>query len=90
MAILIEIRVKPNNAKKVLNKFGKKRKFIDNYVNHNNGMIWILWDETRIKVINHDSSSHFIHYSIHYPNDDLKNWCITIYALKQLEQIKKL
>lgn len=90
MAILIETRVKPNNAKKVLNKFGKKWKLIDNYVNHNNDRIWILWNETRIKVINHGSSSQFTHYSIHYLNGDLKIWCTTIYALNKLEQRKKL
>lgn len=42
ISILIETRVKPNSAKKVMKKFDKKWNMIDNYVNHNNGRIWIL------------------------------------------------
>lgn len=74
---------------KVVKKIGKKWNVIDNYVNHNNCRIWILWDETKVKVINHESSPQFIHYSIYYPNGGLKIWLTDIYALNTLDQRKK-
>lgn len=72
IVIMLETRVKPQNAIKVRNKFGQKWKVIDNYSKHNKGRIWILWDETRIKVINHDSSAQFIHCSVYHHNGALK------------------
>ncbi|CAK8535720.1 unnamed protein product [Lathyrus sativus] len=59
IVVLVETRVKAQDVVKVRNKFGKKWKIIDNYSKHNNGRIWILWDDARIKVTTH----HF--YSIH-------------------------
>ncbi|CAK8540189.1 unnamed protein product [Lathyrus sativus] len=84
MAILIETKVKFSNVKKVINKFGNKWQLINNYVNHNNGRIWILWDDTRIKVVNHGFPAHHIHCSLHYPTGELINGCTTIYAHDQL------
>ncbi|XP_050909861.1 uncharacterized protein LOC127123701 [Lathyrus oleraceus] len=90
LVILIESRVKPHNVIKFKNKFVKKWNVIDNYFKHNNGRIWILWDETMVKVINHESSSQFIHYSIYHPNGDMKTWLTFIYVINTLDQRKKL
>ncbi|CAK8567827.1 unnamed protein product [Lathyrus sativus] len=61
IAIPLKTRVKPQIALKVRNKSGQKWKMIDNYSKHNNGRIWILCDETRIKVTTHTMSTQFIY-----------------------------
>ncbi|CAK8574668.1 unnamed protein product [Lathyrus sativus] len=63
---------------------------VDNYYKHNNGRIWILWDETRIKVTTHTISTQFIHYSVSHLNGIRKNWLAVIYTSNALEQRKGL
>ncbi|KAI5433137.1 hypothetical protein KIW84_020429 [Lathyrus oleraceus] len=48
--ILIETIVKISKSRAIRNKLGYSWSYADNYLNDDNGRIWILWDESRIKA----------------------------------------
>lgn len=59
---------------------GTKWSFLDNYEKHNNGRIWMIWDESKIKVKRLAWSNQYIHCELEYIKD----------GINTLEQRKKL
>lgn len=90
IAVLIETRVKIHNAVKVRNKIGHHWQVIDNYEKHNNGRIWVLWNENKINVNLTASSNQYVHCVIHHTNGTFVMWLTAIYGLNTLEQRKQL
>ncbi|CAK8531629.1 unnamed protein product [Lathyrus sativus] len=90
LSILVGTRVKHHKAQSIRNKLGTKRKYLDNYEKHYNGKIWVLQDETRLKVKKLNSSHHFIHLEMENIHDGKKKWCTTIYGLNTLDMRKRL
>lgn len=76
--ILIETKVKISKSRAIRNKSGYSWSYADNYLNDDNGRIWILWDESRIKVSYISSSAQYIHYGIYSLNGNLKARCTTL------------
>ncbi|XP_006598642.1 uncharacterized protein [Glycine max] len=50
IAILIETRVKNKNAKKIRDKLKLPHNYLDNYKWHDNGRLWIEWDNSKIDL----------------------------------------
>lgn len=50
IVILIETRVKKTNVKAVIDKLHLKGVYIDNYNHHDNGRIWIQWDNNKLDI----------------------------------------
>jgi exonuclease III len=48
--ILIETRVKVGNAKNIRDKLNLYDRYIDNYGKHDNGRIWITWNDSKVDV----------------------------------------
>lgn len=48
--VLLETRVKKHNAQVIRNKLKVHDTFIDNYEKHDNGRIWISWDDRRVDM----------------------------------------
>ncbi|XP_058775694.1 uncharacterized protein LOC131649972 [Vicia villosa] len=85
ICILIETRVKNNKAINVRNKLNLPGKYIDDYPNHTNGRIWIVWnDENMDSRFIHSSSQH-IHCGVYNTKDNFKYWRTTVYAHNQLD-----
>lgn len=74
----------------VRNKLDHRWSYIYNYTKHNTGRIWILWDETKIKVVEVSCTTQLIHCGIYSLSRVLIIWCIVIYAQSNLEQRRKL
>lgn len=90
ISILIETRVKNTNADKVRSKLNLPGRYEDNYSNHNNGKIWIVWNEYNIDLRVVNSSNQHIHYGIYDNNGSFKYWMTAVYAHNQLDLGKRL
>ena len=90
IAALLETRVKERNAGKVRKRFGTKWCHADNYDHHDNGRIWLLWNDQRIKVQILSKSDQFIHCGIYDMADSLLQWTTFIYAQNHLDRHREL
>jgi hypothetical protein len=50
LVVLIETRVKHNKHDNIRNKLRLKGSYLDNYTSHENGRIWLNWDDRAIDV----------------------------------------
>src|SRR3954466_15156863 len=48
--MLLETRVKANKANKIREKIGLRGRYLDNYINHSNGRIWLYWNEDKYDI----------------------------------------
>lgn len=85
LAILVETSVKVPKANYVRNKLGNKWSFFDNYSKHNNGRIWVLWDDSKIKVKCISCTYQLIHCGVSSLNGEFKVWCTAIYVFNTLD-----
>ncbi|XP_058725589.1 uncharacterized protein LOC131596870 [Vicia villosa] len=90
IVILIETRVKSAKASSIRNKLKLYENYIDNYKYHNNGRIWITWDNRTMDLKEVSSSDQFIHCVVHNSQGDFMYWLTTVYGLNQLEKRNKL
>lgn len=90
ISILVGTRVKKAKATQVRNKFGPRWFYLDNYSNHNNGRIWIMWDSNKVKVKMECSSAEFLHCGIYNMDGEFSRWCTTIYDFNTLKMSKTL
>src|SRR4051812_33430742 len=68
LSIILETRVKASKAEKVRSKIGNKWSYIDNSTKHNNGRIWILFDEGKIQVRKEHCTDQLIHIGVYDTN----------------------
>ncbi|XP_058764837.1 uncharacterized protein LOC131638301 [Vicia villosa] len=90
IVILIETRVKSDKAKQIRDKLHVHECYVDNYQYHDNGRIWISWNDNAIDVKVVKSSDQYIHCGIYDANGTLLYWLTAIYGKNQLEQRKLL
>ncbi|XP_045791547.1 uncharacterized protein LOC123886260 [Trifolium pratense] len=90
IVVLIETRVKSTKAANIRNKLRLKGKYLDNYLHHENGRIWLNWDDRVVDVRLISSTAQMIHCGIYDTNGTFLNWFTAIYALNQLEHRRKL
>lgn len=90
LIILIETRVKGNKAGNIRNKLGNKWSYIDNYNNHANGKIRIVFDEYKIKAALIHITTQLIHLGVYSTAGIWQYWCTAIYALNTLLERNKL
>src|ERR1044072_6803644 len=69
IAILLETRIKKDNAEKNRNKMDGNRLVYDNYRNHVNGRIWFTWQGSQFKVKLIATTEQLIHCGV-YNSDD--------------------
>ncbi|CAJ2661953.1 unnamed protein product [Trifolium pratense] len=90
IVVLIETRVKTAKAENVRNNLRLKGKYLDNYLNHDNGRIWLYWDDRVVDVKFISSTAQMIHCGIYDTNGTFLYWFTAIYALNLLEHRRKL
>lgn len=64
LVILLENKVRRNKNASIRNELGNNWMLAGNYSKHDNGRIWILWDDTKIKVTYLDCSAQYLHLRI--------------------------
>lgn len=83
--VLIETRVKKSKATNIRKKLRFKGMYLDNYVDHDNGRIWLCWDNNRIDLKFVHSSSQLVHCGVYSLDGIFRYWLTLIYALNKLE-----
>lgn len=71
--------MKIDKAKSIKNKLNIKGLYIDNYQHHDNGRIWVAWNNNKLEIKHVRSTSQMIHCGIYANNGDFKLWLTTIY-----------
>ncbi|CAJ2662986.1 unnamed protein product, partial [Trifolium pratense] len=90
IVVLIETRVKSAKADSIRNKLRLKGKYLDNYHNHENGRIWLYWDDRAVDIRLVSSTTQMIHCGLYDINGNFLHWFTAIYALNQLEHRRRL
>ncbi|CAK8578829.1 unnamed protein product [Lathyrus sativus] len=90
ICILLETRVKHDKADKIRCKLKLKGRFLDNYTEHENGRIWIWWNNAKIKIRKVTSSGQLIHYGVYDMNEVFQFWLTAVYGADKLDQRKRL
>lgn len=67
-----------------------KGNYMDNDMNHDNGRLWVCWDDNRINVEYVESTDQLIHYSMVDTTGKFLYWMAAIYAQNQLRVRKQL
>ena len=88
--VLIETRVKKSKAINIRKKLRFKGMYLDNYVDHDNGRIWLCWDNNRIDLKFVHSSSQLVHCGVYGLDGIFRYWLTAIYALNKLENRRSL
>lgn len=83
IAILLETRVKSNKVAVIRIKLNFQGRYLDNYDKHENGRIWIKWNDRKFDIRHMNNTSQLIHYD---NCGKLINWLTVIYENNQLEQ----
>lgn len=90
IVVMLETRVKNNKAGNVRDKFKLKGKYLDNYVKHNNGRIWVYWDDNIVDIQEVKCTAQLIHYKVYDATGYFMQWLTTIYGFNYLEQCRDL
>lgn len=62
---MLETRVKKTNADKIRNKLGNNSKYVDNYTDHENGGIQLMWNHNEVDVKALHIAYHYIHAEVY-------------------------
>lgn len=81
---LLETKVKKNNATKVRQIFGHDWDWLDNYDNHPNGRIWLMWKRNEMSIKVCDRSDQHIHVNFYNIAGKRMYWLTIVYAQNQL------
>lgn len=79
-----------NKAAKIRDHLKLKDLFIDNYFKHDNGRIWVWWNNNKVEVRNMACTEQLIHCGIFDMNGNFLYWLTVLYRLNHLEQCKRL
>ncbi|XP_058722236.1 uncharacterized protein LOC131594157 [Vicia villosa] len=90
IVVLIETRVKDNKAGAVRNKLNLRGEYVDNYQRHENGRIWVFWNDNKVGLTVVKVTQQMIHCSIHDTMGRWRYWLTAIYVMNQLEHRQKL
>ncbi|CAK8574006.1 unnamed protein product [Lathyrus sativus] len=90
ISALIETRVKAKNEMRIRQKLKLKGNYTDNYSNHDNGRIWIHWDDNRRHVESMESTNQLIHCQVKDVHGNFLCWMTAIYTQNQLHRRKEL
>ncbi|CAK8532407.1 unnamed protein product [Lathyrus sativus] len=88
--VLIETRVKKEKVVGIRKKLKMRGSYMDNYAQHDNGRIWIHWDDNSRQVEFVASTDQMIHCKVNDANDNFMFWMTAIYVQNQLHHRKKL
>lgn len=87
---LVETKVKYNNVVRIRKVFGNDWDWTNNYTNHPNGRIWVMWNHKELKMIVKATGDQYIHCEMCHINGQRICWVTFIYAHNQLLERKKL
>jgi hypothetical protein len=90
IAILIETRVKKNKAENIRKRLQLRGNYLDNYNKHENGRIWIFWNDNNVNIKMIRVTDQMIHCGVYDSKGDWMFWMTAIYAQNHLEHRKKL
>jgi hypothetical protein len=80
IAILIETRVKCNKAEKIRKRLKLRGNYLDNYNKHENGRIWIVWNDNNVNIKKISETDQMIHCGVYDSKGDWMFWMTAIYA----------
>lgn len=80
MVVVLETKVKKENASFIMSRCGLRMKFYDNYDFAANGRIWLLWNEDVVSVRLIYRSDQIIHVEIQYNGGGPHFLFIAVYA----------
>ncbi|KAI5382262.1 hypothetical protein KIW84_UN0040 [Lathyrus oleraceus] len=86
IVILLETRVKKDNATKIRKLLHLQGIYLDNNANHANGRIWIIWDNTCIDIRVISSTSKLVQPGVYDLQGKFHYRLTAIYALNTLDQ----
>lgn len=89
IVILCETRVKNSNADRGRSILSGRWAYLDNYSNHNNGRLWILWEPNKVQIQKIRATEQIIHCHTTHVGGKI-SWLIAIYASNKLEKRKAL
>lgn len=90
MVVINETCVKEDMAAKIRDNLKIKGMFMDNYLNHDNGRIWIWWNNNKVEMNKVASSVQYIHCGIYDMCGNFILWFNRDYGLNQLDHGRKL
>ena len=90
IVVMLETRVKNNKAGNVRDKLKLKGKYLDNYVKHNNGRIWVYWDDNIVDIQEVKCTAQLIHCKVYDATGYFMQWLTAIYGFNYLEQRRDL
>lgn len=90
IVVMLETRVKNNKAGNVRDKLKLKDKYLDNYVKHNNGRIWVYWDDNIVDIQEVKCTAQLIHCKVYDATGYFMQWLTAIYGFNYLEQCRDL
>ncbi|XP_058783664.1 uncharacterized protein LOC131658381 [Vicia villosa] len=88
--VLVETRVKRNNACGIRNKLRVHDSYVDNYDNHYNGRIWLSWDSRKYDIKKVRTTDQLLHCGVYDSSGVFVYWLTAIYALNHLDKRKLL
>ncbi|CAK8579658.1 unnamed protein product [Lathyrus sativus] len=88
--ILLETRVKKENAKNIRDKLKLPGQYLDNYSHHINGRIWLNWNDGNIDIISNKITDQMVHCEVRDAQGGFKFWLTVVYAHNKLELRRKL
>ncbi|XP_058725687.1 uncharacterized protein LOC131596982 [Vicia villosa] len=90
IAILLETRIKRDKADRCRRNMGNRWQFIDNYSKHDNGRIWVLWDENNTTIKMESMTDQMVHCGVYNTDGGFVHWLTAIYASNNLDRRKEL
>lgn len=90
ITVLIETRVKEKNADRIRKKMKLNGYYLDNYPNHENGRIWLQWDDSRRHIDCIHSTDQMLHCRVTDAAGVFMFWMTAVYAHNQLNRRKTL
>ncbi|XP_058784780.1 uncharacterized protein LOC131659636 [Vicia villosa] len=90
IVVLLETRVKNKNSDSVRNKLAKNWNYLDNYKDHDNGRIWVLWNPQLWDIRSISSTDQVIHSEVYHQDGNFSHYLSAIYAHNQLSKRREL
>lgn len=88
--ILIDTRVKQRRVVAIRKKLHFRWSYFDNYTNHDNGRVWVMWVAAQVKVTSVYNTYQMLHCGVYTIDGKFKHWLTTIYAYNQLTHRRTL
>lgn len=88
--ILVETRVKERHKENIRKVIGNNWIYIDNYNDHVNGRIWLMWNSKNVDIKRRSSTNQLIHCGVYDVVGNFKHWITYVYTSNRLDKRRML